>query len=110
MKSDLPPLITPESDPEHCFVGHDFMGHSLKHNKTARWYCKSYDAAGFNMVNRSDPEDETNVSDRAIGRTFHDIYDLGWGDMSLWGIVKIGKDGQPISEEELERKRSAWRP
>ena len=98
MKSDLSPDITPESRPDHHVVGHDFMGHSCKHEKAARWFCKSHDASGYNMVNRSDPDDETNVSEQVIGRTFHAIADLGWGERSRWGMTTIGKDGKTKPE------------
>lgn len=108
MKSDLTPDITPESHPDHHTVGKDFMGHSAKHSKSARWFCKSHDPAGYNMVNRSDPDDETNVSERAIGRTFHDIHDMGWAERSQWGLVWINKDGSARTQAEIEAKREAW--
>lgn len=100
MRSELTPDITPETHPGHHTVGHDFMGTSWKHSGSARWYCKSHDAAGYNMVNRADPEDEKNISERAIGRTFHQIYmhpdgSGGFYEHSQWGPVKIDKNGQP---------------
>lgn len=100
MRSDLLPDITPETHPDHHTVGKDFMGWSYKNDKAARWFCKSHDSAGYNMVNRSDPDDETNVSERAIGRTFHEIT----GERSKWGHVIIGKDGKPIARNH-ERDR-----
>lgn len=97
MKSKLKPDITPESHPDHHVVGQDVMGWSNKRNEAARFHCYSHDAGGYNLVDRADDTDHRNVSERAIGRTFHLISDYGDGiERSQWGIVKIGKDGKPI--------------
>ncbi len=107
MRSTLTPIVTPESHPDHDTVGHDFMGHSFAHGQSARYYCRSYDAAGFNMVNRADPEDDKNVSERAIGRTFHIIRvsepfeDGTVTESSRWGPCLIGKDGQPRASHRI---------
>lgn len=101
MKSNLAPDITPETHPEHHTVGHDFMGYSGKNKCSARYYCYSHDASGYNLVNRADPEDDKNISERAIGRTFHLITDYGdgMGEHSQWGWCRIGKDGKPVEKK-----------
>lgn len=48
-------------------VGYDFKSYEGK-----IYHCESYDASiGFWMVNKEDPSDRRNVSERAIGSTFH---------------------------------------
>lgn len=97
MKSTLKPDITPESHPDHHVVGQDVMGWSHKRNEAARFHCYSHDASGYNLVDRADDTDHRNVSERAIGRTFHIISDYGNGvEMSQWGRVTIDKDGRAI--------------
>lgn len=92
------PDATPETHPDHHVVGKDFMGASNKHMKSARWFCASHDQAGYNMVNRADPDNVINISERAVGRTFWEIhqrvsdYPYEW---SQWGPVLIDKNGQP---------------
>ena len=62
---------TPESHPDHWVVGHFFSGSS----PNTFYYCDSYDKAwGFWMTNVYDLSDRRNVSERAIGGTFHEIY------------------------------------
>jgi hypothetical protein len=69
---DDPNIITPKKRPDHPVVGKYFGGHSYKHDKTQIYYCDSHDLrAGYWMTNVSDSEDRKNVSERAIGRTFH---------------------------------------
>lgn len=97
MYDELVPDITPESHPDHHVVGHDVMGWSMKHDKAARFHCVSHDASGYNLVMRGDDEERKNVSEHAIGRTFHLISDVGDGrERSQWGVVKIDRNGKDI--------------
>ena len=74
-KSDIK---TPQTHPNHPVVGHNFGGTNNTTLKTAIYYCDSYDPAqGFWMTNISDPSDRKNVSERAIGRTYHKAEDRG---------------------------------
>ena len=70
----LKPDVTPETHPGHHTVGQRFRGWNLRTNKASVFYCESHDAAGYNMVTE-DGSYRANVSERAIGRTFHQIYD-----------------------------------
>lgn len=55
----------------HSTVGERFRG------MDGVYRCTSYDSrCGFWMQNEADPKDWRNVSERAIGRTFHRIYNL----------------------------------
>ena len=62
-------IKTPETHPDHPTVGHNFKswdGHT--------YYCDSYDPAiGFWMTDVDDPGNRRNVSERAIGRTYHRV-------------------------------------
>jgi hypothetical protein len=81
-------LLTPENRPDHAIIGQIFKGHGFF------YYCDSYDPAqGFWMTPLYDqydavlkrPVPRTNVSERAIGRTFHDVW-----------IMRC-PDGEPIA-------------
>jgi hypothetical protein len=68
-------LITPETHPDHSVVGKRFKGFSAKHDTSPTYFCDSYDPRiGYWMTNVDDPTDRKNVSERAIGRTFHEIF------------------------------------
>jgi hypothetical protein len=59
-------------------VGQKFRAYSDKHKKAAVFLCESfepYPGHGFWMVNVEDSEDRHDVSERAIGRTYHQVYD-----------------------------------
>jgi hypothetical protein len=73
------------------------MAWSIKHNKTARFYCRSHDAMGYNMLNRADPNDDRNVSERAINRTYHKVYVEGSREWTSNGKVTIDKNGNEIA-------------
>ena len=63
---------------EHPVVGRYWGGHSTKLDKTAVYYCESYDPQqGYWMVNVSDPgsDDRVCISERAINRTFWAVDD-----------------------------------
>lgn len=74
--SDLPPDITPETHPDHWVVGHEFGGHDHQDPvwEGKRWFCYSHDHAGYNMYATDGSGHWTNVSERAIGASFHEIY------------------------------------
>jgi len=60
-------IITPKDCPDHEVVGHTFIGWN-----GATFICDSYDPRiGYWMTNTDDATDRRNVSERAIGKTFH---------------------------------------
>ncbi len=97
MRSDLPPDVTPETHPDHHTVGRDFLAWSIKHGRSARFYCRSHDAAGYNMLNRADPLDDRNVSERAIGRTYHEVMVDDHGEFCNGARVRIDREGRDIA-------------
>jgi hypothetical protein len=62
--------VTPASHPDHHTVGKEFMGSW----PAKRWFCESHDQAGYWMYATDGSGQWTNVSERAIGRSFHEIY------------------------------------
>lgn len=71
------PDVTPETHPDHDVVGHEFGGGAWseeKGYKAMRWFCYSHDAEGYNMYATDGSGYWTNVSERAIGASFHRIY------------------------------------
>lgn len=46
-------------------IGHDFS------HEGRRWRCESHDRSGYWMVDTDDATQRRNISERAIGRTFH---------------------------------------
>ena len=93
------PDATPLTHPDHPVVGRDVMGTSTADGyKTARFYCVSHDHCGYNLVNRGNLDEVKNVSERAIGGTFHIVHHDDYGgarEFCLWGPVLIDKNGQP---------------
>jgi hypothetical protein len=76
-------IITPETHPQHPVVGRDFVGGAT----TGRYHCDSYDPQmGFWLTPRQPanldgaPLERINVSERAIGRTFHEVWVDNYGD------------------------------
>ena len=64
-------IKTPETHPDHEVVGHYFNG-----PWGVEYYCDSYDpSCGYWMTPVKDDGEHkrTNVSERAIGRTFHEV-------------------------------------
>lgn len=60
-------IITPKTHPDHETVGHNFKGWDGK-----VYFCDSYDPRiGFWMTEVGNTENRKNVSERAIGRTYH---------------------------------------
>lgn len=77
------PIKTPFTDPDHPTVGRIFKSYSINHNKPALYYCDSYDPnRGFWMTNVEDETDRRNVSERAIGRTYHRVYSAKADEMA----------------------------
>lgn len=68
-------IITLDAEP-HDTVGQRFRNHAA-YQETPEFICTSYDSrSGFWMQNEADPKNKRNVSERAIGRTYHRIYDF----------------------------------
>jgi hypothetical protein len=79
------PDITPLSHPDHHTVGREFMGGI----EAKRWFCESHDAEGYWMYPTDGSGDWHNVSERAIGRSFHEIHIEPGGRLwCSWGKVK----------------------
>lgn len=56
------------------YVGRKFKTWSIKHHKMTTYRAESYDPShGFWMVNEEDPTDRRDVSERVIGRTYHEV-------------------------------------
>lgn len=66
-------IKTPETHPVHPVIGWNFAGYDGKF-----YYCDSYDPRiGFWVQEIGNPENRKNISERAIGRTFHVISEYG---------------------------------
>lgn len=60
-------LATPQTHPNDPVIGKKFLAHNGH-----VYYCDSYDPSqGYWMTRVDEPRDRRNVSERAIGRTFH---------------------------------------
>lgn len=60
----------------HHTVGERFRGYDVRRDRMTVWRCTSYDSrCGFWLQAEDDPKHRINVSERAIGRTFHRIYE-----------------------------------
>ena len=77
---------TIQTDPNHKTIGRFFKGGLGGHE----WYCSSYDPAiGFWMEDVDEPGKRTNVSEAAIGRTWHRIhYHQDGAASSQWGYCR----------------------
>lgn len=65
-------IKTPQTDPDHHTVGRRFR--AWRDGGPAVYFCDSYDPTmGYWMTNEADPSDRRNVSERAIGRTYHEV-------------------------------------
>jgi hypothetical protein len=62
--------VTLESHPDHHTVGKEYMGGY----PWGRWLCESHDQCGYWMYRTDGSGRWTNVSERAIGRSFHEIW------------------------------------
>lgn len=80
------PDVTPETHPDHPTVGREFGGHDLQDSAMPgkRWFCFSHDQFGYWMYATDGSGHWTNISERAIGRAFHEIWDLEGKPMCAW--------------------------
>lgn len=68
-KKEMMTVIPRATHPDHPVVGHYFTSCGTA------YYCDSYDPAiGYWMTNIHAIQDRRNVSERAIGRTYHEVY------------------------------------
>jgi hypothetical protein len=73
-------IKTPETDPNHHTIGQYF-----KAGNGIIYYCDSYDTnLGYWMTGITNLEDRRNVSERAIGRTFHVIEVGQYGSKNIF--------------------------
>ena len=81
---ELPePDVTPETHPNHHVVGREFMGWDAR-----RWFAESHDHCGYWMYATDGSGDWSNISERAVGRTYHEIYELDGRKFCSWGRVR----------------------
>lgn len=65
-------IATRATHPDHPVVGHCFTAWN---DGEQVYYCDSYDpSCGYWMTNIHAIQDRRNVSERAIGRTYHEVY------------------------------------
>jgi len=84
-------IKTVDTHPEHTVVGHFYRGWGSAGQAT--YLCDSYDPAiGFWMTNIADESDRRNVSERAIGRTFHEPMPWEWKKFGITEEVLIRYD------------------
>lgn len=95
-------IKTRRTDPDHPIVGHFFIAWD---GGEQVYYCDSYDpSCGYWMTNIRDIQDRRNVSERAPGLTFHEIYDFERRKCVRLGITEMTAD-------EVERRLTdagAW--
>jgi hypothetical protein len=87
-------IKTPETDPDHHTVGRHLAGYSWESKRTEIYFCDSYDpSCGYWLTNVNAPEDRKNVSERAIGATYHKVEDQGesWW-VNTWSVRKRKED------------------
>jgi len=81
-------IKTPQTHPDHHVVGKFWGAHSFKNDKTAVYYCDSYDSdLGYWMTNILDHTDRRNISERAPWATYWPAEDKGtyfW--VTQWGV------------------------
>lgn len=90
-----PPDVTPASHPDHAVVGQEFMSHDLQHQdwRAMRFFCESHDAFGYWMYSTDGSGHWTNVSERAIHRSFHLVHRDPDGRLwCTWGKVRSYKE------------------
>jgi hypothetical protein len=78
-------MIFPETHPDHEWVGHRYRGidcYSIGW-RTIEWVCIAYDPDIGYWMQAVDGSRMTNVSERAIDRTWHKIYEDDYGDFVL---------------------------
>lgn len=100
-------IKTPETDPNHMVIGHYFKTSAGSAKGTAIYFCDSYDpAVDFWMtpVTRTKEVQRTNVSPRAIDRTFHTVYEDRGNVFCTWGPL-IAEEIDAIRRHQTERAR-----
>lgn len=79
-------IKTPETHPDHPVVGRYFAGYSLQVEDSQVYYCDSYDPRIGYWLTCLKGTERKNVSERAIGGTFHQCDDKGdYWYCSQWG-------------------------
>lgn len=103
-------IKTPQTHPDHSTVGHYFAGHSFGTSRAELYFCDSYDPRiGYWLTNVSDPADRKNVSERAIGGTYHEAHqrdDYWW--VSCWNIKLLKADLAERAAVVREELRKAY--
>jgi hypothetical protein len=79
--------VTPLSHPDHHAVGKEFLGTNWysrfgNGNTTVRWFCAAHDRQGYWMFATDGSGTWTNVSERAIGASFHEVLKQANGRLS----------------------------
>lgn len=100
-------IKTPHTHPDHPVVGHLFIGWP-----GGLYYCDSYDPRiGYWMTPIKSGQERRNVSERAIGRTYHEQYPLlsGWNGLVRCRTCFLGDSGEqsraaPMFSEGLPRQ------
>jgi hypothetical protein len=83
-------IKTRHTRPDHPVVGRFFIAWN---NGEQCYYCGSYDPAiGYWMTNIRDIQDRRNVSERAPGRTYHEVYDSEGRKRARLGITDATAD------------------
>lgn len=78
-------IKTVETDSDHHTIGGMYLGWNGQY-----YLCDSWEEnAGYWMTNVADPSDRRNVSERAIGCTFHRKYDYDENHKYILGLDGI---------------------
>lgn len=88
---DIEPDVTPETHPDHHAVGKEFGGHDLQHPtwQGTRWFCLCHDQTGYWMYATNGSGHWANISENAIGRAFHEIWESDGRLYCFWFKGKI---------------------
>jgi hypothetical protein len=80
-------IITPETDPGHHTVGHVFHGWD-----GGLYFCDSYDpSCGYWMTDIGAPANRRNVSERAVGRTYHERPEYHAQPGAVYEVEGVGR-------------------
>ena len=83
-------IKTRHTHPNHPVVGRFFIAWI---DGEQAYYCDSYDpSCGYWMTNIRDIQDRHNVSERAPGRTFHEVYEFEGERRAYLGITETTAD------------------
>lgn len=91
-------IKTPQTHPKHHVVGRHWGAHSIRFDRTAIYFCDSYDPdAGYWMQNIHEPTDRTCVSERAINGTYWEAEDRGtYWYILQWRVGISKRDGSKV--------------